>query len=447
MATLPALLVATLLSAAGETALLEFAAPWCAPCSAMEPVVSRLEAEGLPIHRVNIDQHPEFAQQHRVESIPCFVMIVQGREVDRVTGSTSYERLCQMVSKAAAGSNSADARRSGTAVPWPQDGPIPQRPLTQPASQVESAQAAGGVVAELLAATVRIRVADAKGASYGSGTIVDMHEQEALVLTCGHLFRESTGQGKVTVDLFIGGQPRSIPAQLVRYDLKRDLGLVSCRPGVPVKPIQVASRDRIVQVGETMWVTGCDRGGGPFRAETRVVSIDKYIGLPNIQVAGLPPDGRSGGGLFTVDGQLVGICNAADEIDQQGLYAALPAIQGELDQAGLSFVYQADRLVPAASLASNATQSPERSSLGESALHDAEVICIVRSKNDSQKSQVFVLENASPGLIKQLALEMSHKTKAIDVTLPLIRSGNAKVRQAVVPQNVVRGQSPPRWKR
>ena len=88
------------------------------------------------------------------------------------------------------------------------------------------------MVSALLASTVRIRVADAGGASYGSGTIIDVHQREALVLTCGHLFRDSAGQGKITVDLFVRGQSHSAPAQLVRYDLDRDLGLVSFQPGV-----------------------------------------------------------------------------------------------------------------------------------------------------------------------------------------------------------------------
>ena len=139
---------------------------------------------------------------------------------------------------------------------------------------------------------------------------------------------------------------------------------------------------------------------------TRIVSIDKYLGPPNIQVVGQPPDGRSGGGLFTTDGQLIGVCNAADPADKQGFYVALPAIQGELDQAGLSFVYQLNRQKSATSLAAEVAQPAKPEPTGVATLHDAEVICIVRPKNKSRKSEVFVLEGVSPGLIEQLALEV-----------------------------------------
>ena len=52
--------------------------------------------------------------------------------------------------------------------------------------------------ADLLAASVRIRVEDRQGHNCGSGTIIDaLPGGEALVLTCGHLFRDSEGKGKI----------------------------------------------------------------------------------------------------------------------------------------------------------------------------------------------------------------------------------------------------------
>jgi hypothetical protein len=50
--------------------------------------------------------------------------------------------------------------------------------------------------------------------------------------------------------------------------------------------------------------------------------------------------GRSGGGLFAIDGTLIGVCNAADPADNEGLFAALPSIHDQLDETGLSFVYR-----------------------------------------------------------------------------------------------------------
>ena len=72
-----------------------------------------------------------------------------------------------------------------------------------------------------------------------------------------------------------------------------------------------------------------------------MASKNKFLGPPNVQVEGLPVEGRSGGGLFSKDGMVVGVCNAADPADQQGLYAALGSIYSELDKNKLGFVYQA----------------------------------------------------------------------------------------------------------
>src|SRR6185369_6092068 len=56
--------------------------------------------------------------------------------------------------------------------------------------------------ARLLAATVRIKIDDGGSQSVGSGTIIDSRSGEALVLTCGHIFRDSGGKRPITVDLF-----------------------------------------------------------------------------------------------------------------------------------------------------------------------------------------------------------------------------------------------------
>ena len=55
---------------------------------------------------------------------------------------------------------------------------------------------------KLIEATVKVAVQDAGGTSAGAGTMVDARSGEALVLTCGHLFRTSAGKGPITVTLY-----------------------------------------------------------------------------------------------------------------------------------------------------------------------------------------------------------------------------------------------------
>ena len=78
---------------AQETKLLDFYADWCGPCKAMTPVVEQLAAEGYQVQRVNVDANRELAAQYGVQNIPCFVVVEDGRELNRITGPTTIERL------------------------------------------------------------------------------------------------------------------------------------------------------------------------------------------------------------------------------------------------------------------------------------------------------------------------------------------------------------------
>ena len=50
--------------------------------------------------------------------------------------------------------------------------------------------------------------------------------------------------------------------------------------------------------------------------------------------------GRSGGGVFNANGQLIGVCNAAVPGDNEGLYAALAVVHAELNRNDLAYVYR-----------------------------------------------------------------------------------------------------------
>ena len=76
-----------------------------------------------------------------------------------------------------------------------------------------SGDASGVTSQALIESSVRLNIADPAGSSYGSGTIIDARQGEALVLTCGHIFRDSKGQGTITVDLFGAGAAQKLPGR------------------------------------------------------------------------------------------------------------------------------------------------------------------------------------------------------------------------------------------
>lgn len=86
---------ATLLSK-NSVVLVDFYAPWCGPCRAMEPSLKVLtkEFEGkVQIARINVDDSPELSSQMQISSIPLLVLFKNGKEVKRSLGLISEEEI------------------------------------------------------------------------------------------------------------------------------------------------------------------------------------------------------------------------------------------------------------------------------------------------------------------------------------------------------------------
>ena len=318
-----------------RTEMIDFYSDHCAPCREMDSTVRDLVAMGYRIRRVNVDAEPALAARFQVMRIPCFVTLVDGVEVDRWVGKTTFGYLQEMCDKAI---SVADARP-------------PAAPPVKPAPVIAAAAIAGPAPAPrskgpavsdatLIAESVRLRVTDPSGRSCGSGTIIDARKGEALILTCGHIFRDSKGDGPIEVDLFGPGGVQRVAGKLISYDPNNDVGLVSIRPAGQVAVARVAPPGYRVVPGEPVVTVGCNNGDDPTTLHSRVLAVNKFLGPANLQVEGEPIEGRSGGGVFSSDGMVVGICNAADRNDHAGYCAALPTIRAEMDRAGVDFVYK-----------------------------------------------------------------------------------------------------------
>jgi len=365
MVSLQAALTAMALSGAGQPVLLDFYADWCGPCKAMEPTVQALIAEGYPVQKIDVDQHPQLAQQYRVPPVPCYVLVVDGQEVDRVVGGTTFYRLKQMFERASGRAVPGQSPILDYVAPAKSAPPKTAAPIPVPPSRSDFAQSRvspsgwsppGGEPvdpdAQLLAASVRLRVEDPQGQSYGSGTIIDARQDHALILTCAHIFRDSQGKGRITVDLFGPNPVQQVPGRLISWDLNLDVGLVCIQTPGEVAVARVAPSGYQIAPGTEVVSVGCNNGDRPSAQHSRLTSA-RYAGPPSFQVAGEPVDGRSGGGIFNRDGMVVGVCNAADRIDKAAFCAALEAVHAELDKVGLSQIYQASPadVVPASAIA------------------------------------------------------------------------------------------------
>ena len=75
--------------------LIDFYADWCGPCQMMKPVVEEFAASHpeIKVRSVNIDEEDELAEQYEVSTIPCFVVLKDGKEIRREVGVLSPKKL------------------------------------------------------------------------------------------------------------------------------------------------------------------------------------------------------------------------------------------------------------------------------------------------------------------------------------------------------------------
>jgi S1-C subfamily serine protease len=427
----------------------------------MKPTVHALEQAQYPIRQIDTTQDHQTASQFNVTQIPCFVMLVNGREIERQVGATSSESLQQMFERA-----KDEVRRNNGVHPQSPDqtptieGPQSRGPSSFPQPSLrdqpgapsaeppavrggpEPAPVASGPLspmhASLLSSSVRLSVEDPQGKSFGTGTIIDTRSGEALVITCGHLFRETQGKAPVKAELYevVGNTVRVVgqaTGQVISYDLKRDIALVSIRPDRPVSVANVAPLKCPIERSDRVVSVGCSNGNDPTAMESRITRLDRYQGPPNIEVSGAPAIGRSGGGLFNMKGELIGICNNADPEGNEGLYAGLAVIQEELDKIGQTAIYakngaptpaansapgqivrgqEPPAITPVGNETSVSSSGPAHSlsKTEEAALTEimkravsSEVIVIVRPKDAGGESEVIHLDSVSPDFIRELA--------------------------------------------
>jgi thioredoxin 1 len=83
--------------------LVDFWAPWCAPCRMIAPAVDELASKyagKVKVGKMNIDEHQMVPQQYNVMSIPMLLVFKNGQPVSQVVGAVPKSHLESMLTNA-----------------------------------------------------------------------------------------------------------------------------------------------------------------------------------------------------------------------------------------------------------------------------------------------------------------------------------------------------------
>ena len=82
-----------------KTVLLDFGAPWCAPCRMVVPVIEEIAGErpDIKVGKINVDEQPELASKFGIMSIPTLVVMKNGKIVQQVSGARSKNAILEML--------------------------------------------------------------------------------------------------------------------------------------------------------------------------------------------------------------------------------------------------------------------------------------------------------------------------------------------------------------
>jgi thioredoxin-like negative regulator of GroEL len=70
-----------------------FTADWCQPCKKVKPIVEDMKKEGFEFQMIDADYEQLLVKRFEIKSIPTFILMEDGKEINRITGAKTRQEL------------------------------------------------------------------------------------------------------------------------------------------------------------------------------------------------------------------------------------------------------------------------------------------------------------------------------------------------------------------
>lgn len=82
--------------------IIDFTAPWCPPCKALNPILDGLDQDfgkSVNILKLNVDDSPEAAAEFGIMSMPTVMLFKDAKPVEKLVGLRSKEVYKGLIAK------------------------------------------------------------------------------------------------------------------------------------------------------------------------------------------------------------------------------------------------------------------------------------------------------------------------------------------------------------